>query len=78
MEGVEPSGPKPPVSETGASTSFRHIRTRSRAGARLAVTYAAFGGCGCGRATSSRAWRRASSCTTFAGRGGAGRTGLTR
>src|SRR6266496_606815 len=32
MEGVEPSWPKPPVSETGASTSFRHIRTRSRAG----------------------------------------------
>src|SRR6185312_8210864 len=33
MEGVEPSWPKPPVSETGAYTEFRHIRMKaSRAG----------------------------------------------
>ena len=38
MEGIEPSWPKPPVSEAGASTSVRHIRTKSRAGARLAVS----------------------------------------
>src|SRR2546426_12736494 len=37
MEGVDPSWPKPPVSETGASPSFRHIRMESRAAARLFV-----------------------------------------
>ena len=35
-EGVEPSWPKPPVSETGASTEFRHIRRVGAAGVNLA------------------------------------------
>src|SRR6266511_727787 len=68
-----PHGLSPPVSETGASPGFRHIRTKSRRpvlqGGRLVVQAAGRGGCRFGRAASRRALRRVASTTTFAGRG---------
>ena len=74
-----------PVSETGASAGLRHtrsVRSRATAAAAAGMRDRSRGRAGLGLAAaraasaSRRAWRRASSCTTLAGRWCSGRLGL--